>query len=243
MHYLKFKILYCSQTDKEIFAIIDIHEKLKHKHRLMAFSCPSWQVEINEKIKIDEDCSLELIVTQLINTIISENIKLYDTYSLDSKIVGAIPTKNRVSKVVVNGNHVSLMINKTAVQLKINSIDVLKTEYSIGVNYTNAVPIEIESFGSLIDYYGININLISILGARIFSKKVIETHDKAFLTPIRYMRLKDYKDDSLYTLENYTLQHLSYYEVESYVTLDMLGSETLLSMQDFNILNDSLKKN
>lgn len=243
MNYLQFKVLFCSQFDREIFAIIDIHEPLKIKHKLLAFSLPSWRVEIDENIKIESDHSLEALVRQVVSTMINENIDIYTTYNLEVDNVKTFPTKIDSKDVIITKNYVSVMINGNLLNLKINSLDSLTFDHSFEIRYTNSISSNIQESINIVTHYSLELDMLSLIGFKINSSFSIKCYYKLFLTPVRYIKLKEYEfGDTLETMGNYTLYHLSYYEIEKYMTLDMLGGETLESMANSNILYDSLIK-
>ncbi|MBR6517460.1 MAG: hypothetical protein IKT40_11565 [Bacilli bacterium] len=241
MNYLKFKILFCSQFEKEIFAIINIHDTIRKKHKLLAFSFPSWHVEINNNININDKNSLKSIISQVVVTNILENISLYNSYEMKTKISGVLPLKIKKKNIEVEGNSVCVMINGETLKLKINSIDFLKDNAYLHLScgfYTNTSFIIKDIVET--SYY-INFNLVSLIKSKIQKKDVIKTFNKAFLSSIKYIKLREYDQrDTLSSMGEYTLKYLSYNEIEKYVTLDMLGDKTMENMTNFNLLYDSL---
>lgn len=243
MNYLQFKVLFCSQNDKEIFAVIDIHDKIKIKHKLLAFSLPSWRVEIDENIKIENDYSLETAIVEIVSAMINENNDIYTTYNLEVDNVKTFPTKIDSKDVIITKNYINVIINGELLSLKINSFDNLEFDYSIEIENVTSVPSEIIEHINITTYYSLNPGMISLKGLKINSKYAIDLNSRLFLTPVRYIKLKEYESsDTLSSMGDYTLYHLSYYEIEKYLTLNMLGEDTLESMTNFNILYDSLIK-
>ena len=210
MNYLEYKVLFCKQEEYNVFAIINIHDTLTLKDKVVAVSLPSSALTISDNIVINTDYELKANVARVFATAINSSDSTLTTYNLEANTAKSLMAKLKTSLVKMTIKHNCIILDGVPLYFKINEL--LSIYNTLNIDFTIDSPIRLsaESGYTTSTTYNVAANIYELIGTSINGVFNTNTTYNLNLTIAKYRTLYTLRNFTLNSMENQSLFNTGY---------------------------------